>query len=222
MNRLQLTQRLLSESGLAGSISTTLAQTGEAKQLVDWIDFAYLDIITSSRYWIFNRTEFTLPLTSGTSSYAASVAGITDLSEWITEDWRCYLTSTADEQWVEFVPYADFRLVWMMGPSRTQAGRPMYFTVKPNKEIAVHPIPNDAYSITGEYQKGYTAMTADASTPVFPEQYHMAIVWRALMLFAGFHSEPDKFALGQNEFQRIMKAMRAQELPMIGWGQPLA
>jgi hypothetical protein len=222
MNRLQLTQRLLQESGLAGSVSGTTGQTGEAKQLVDWIDSAYMDILTSSRFWLFMRSDFTMPLSNGVSSYAASVAGVTDLSQWRTDDWRCYLTTTADEQWIEYVPYSEFRLVWLMGPSRTQAGRPQYFTVKPNKELLFHPVPNDAFFVVGEYQKAPTAMATDTATPVFGEDYHMAIVWRALMFFAGFHSEPDKFALGQNEFRRVMQAMKAQEIEQIAWGQPLA
>ena len=49
----------------------------------------------------------------------------------------------------------------------------------------------------------------------------MAIVWRALMLFAGYAAEPDKYMLGQDEYQRMLRRMAATLLPRIEYSAPL-
>lgn len=211
MTRLELVQKLHEESGSAGTISSTTNQTGEAKQLVGWIDKAYLDILNSSRYWKFMRTDLSLPLVVGTDTY--TVSGVSEFTN--LEDWRAWKTVITDEQYVEFVDWDEFKFVFQLGTARTQTGRPRFFSVKPDRKLMFNPVPDYAYTVVGEYQAAPVAMTVNDSVPVFPEAYHYAIVWKALMFYAAFHSEPDKYAHGSNEFKIVMAGMRSTELPGI-------
>ena len=159
-----------------------------------------------------------LPDHSDRQSYS-----ITDLSEWENvEDWRVYKTSTADEQFLIYVPWEEFRLTYLFQGSRTQTEKPQFFSIKPSRELIFYPIPNYAYTALGEYRKRLTAMDEDTDSPVFPVEYHMAVVWKALTKFAGFHSEPDKYVHGSNEFNTLMTGMRQTQTPKFSLGATLA
>ena len=82
--------------------------------------------------------------------------------------------------------------------------------------------PRANVSIGGEYfVKPDTEIFADGQ-PVFPERYHMIVVWRGLMMAAAFYAEPDKYAHGENMYSRMLAQMVARELPAMRQGRPLA
>lgn len=225
MNKLEIVTALWDDDcGLPGSPpSTTLNQTGEYKQIISWVDRTYNEILVASRYYPFMREDFTMPLSNGTAEYAASVAGVSDLSEWVNvDDYRVYKTTTANEQFLIYVPWEEYRMTYLFQSSRTTLGRPQFFSVRPNKSLIFHPVPNDSFTVVGEYQRRPTAMTGDEDIPVFPEEYHMAIAYGALMKFGAFHAEPDKYVHGKNEHDKLMTAMRQTQLPKFGFGATLA
>lgn len=219
MNRLDLVKRLSRESGVnqAGP-STTLNQTGEYLRLVDWVDTAYNNVQTTHSTWNFLRKNFTLPLSAGVSQYACSL--ISDFGEWIEDNFTLYL-NTSDEQFVEYIPWELFRVWYLIGTQRTQTGRPSIFSIMPDETLIFFPIPDDSYSVSGEYYRTPDKMTVDASSPIFPERFHLAVLWRALMLYGAYSQEPDKYSVGQNEYKVVIREMEKSQLPHISWGEPL-
>ena len=222
MTFLDLAKRIRQECAIAGNGPvTTVGQSGELLRVVDWMKTAYREIQAAHVTWEFLRAEFFFVTVAGTGDYGVTQHAIADLNEWDTDTFRCYLTAS-DEQFLEYIPWETFRDTWKIGPNRTAQARPSFFSVKPDNSVTFDVVPDAAYTITGEYWKRPIAAGGDGDEPVFPDQYHEAIVWRALMLFAGYAAEPDKYMLGQDEYQRMLRRMAATLLPRIVDSAPLA
>ena len=222
MTFLDLAKRIRQECAIAGSGPTTIVgQSGEYQRVVDWMSAAYHDIQAAHITWDFLRDDFSFATVAGTADYGVTQHAITDLNEWDTDTLRCYLTAN-DEMFLEYIPWEMFRDTWKIGPNRTKAARPSFFSVKPDNSLTFDVVPDAVYTIVGEYWKRPVAVGTDTDEPVFSPQFHMAIVWRALMLFGGYAAEPDKYMLGQDEYQRMLRRMAATLLPRIVDSAPLA
>lgn len=220
MNFLQLVQRFHTEASMAGAApSTVVGQTGEAARAVNWIETAYEDIQSSNPDWKFLREDFSFPTVSGTSVYPSTTE--TDLSSWITDDLRVYLAET-DETELIYLAWPDFKVGCLFGSSRSQTGKPYMVSVNPDEALVLWPIPDAIYTVNGSYRKTAQAMTVDASVPILPAQFHMAIVWRALMFYGAFENAPEVYSHAINEYNRILSRMEINQLPEIVWGAPLA
>jgi hypothetical protein len=92
----------------------------------------------------------------------------------------------------------------------------------PNKDLAFGAIPNLAYVIDGEYYTQPVDLVADTDVPLIPARYHMMIVYRAMMYYAGYESAPEVLSRGDFEFRRQYSRMEIDQLPTIVSGPPLA
>ena len=224
MNFLQLAQRLHTESGVQGATHTTVVgQTGLLLKLVNWISTANDDIQNLyPKGWKFLQKAFSFPTVATQYNYDDTDAGITYLGDWKTDDVRVY-SAAADECELVYVPWDTYRLVYRMGTNRTQTGRPTVFSIMFDMSIELWPIPDAVYTINGEYwMSANTMAVADASAPLFPSQYHMAIVWRALMLYAAKQGADEVYAHGNNEYNKILRRLEINQLYSPTWGPPLA
>lgn len=225
MNRLSLAQRLRQEAGISGTGPTTsLAQVGEMGKVVDWIDTAYADIQNLHADWDFLRTDLTFPTISGTNTYAKTAIAADEMGEWIQTSFRSYLTSTGvnGETLMSFVTWPDFRDAYVFGAVRSTTGVPIFISQKPDTSLILWPTPNAIYTINGEYFKRPQAMTADLDIPLIPVKYHMIIVWRALMFYAGQANAPELYQVGQREYRRLLNQLQASQLPEMRLGETLA
>lgn len=226
MQFLDLVKRLRSEAGLAGSgpISVT-GQTGELLRLVDWIKDAYRDIQDRRFDWEFLRDDFSFSASvADGATYAKTV--VTNLATWKHDErdsFRCYLTASGvnDEQWLVFEDWDFFRSQRLYGASRNVTGRPLYFSIKPDKSVVLWPTPNDTYTIVGEYFKTATEFAADSDEPVF-DRHHMAIVCNALMRYAAYVAEPALYARAESEYKKLIRKIERDYCHSFQMGGPLA
>jgi hypothetical protein len=220
MTFLQICQRLRSEAGIAGTGPTSTAnQLGELGRIVDWVQDAYVDIQEKHDQWGFMRAGFTLPIVIGTALYPAT--SIPGLMAWLKpkdcDGLRCYLGSTADEQWLRYRPYDEFRGLRLMAAMRDATGRPTEYTVTPNNGLLLWPIPDNTYTIDGEYVQAAVKFVNDADIPVFAD-FHMVILWCALMKYAAYSAEPSLYAHAQKEYGRLVNKLELKYLPSITLG----
>ena len=225
MTFLELAQRLRQEAGIAGSgPATVIGQTGELGRIVSWVLSADEDIQNTYANWKFLQTSFTFPTIDTIQSYAPADVSLSDLATWKhdrIDDLTIY-SSAADEQYLIFIPWDEFQGAYMFGSTRTQTGRPTIVTIKPDNSIYLWTIPDDVYTVTGEYFKKAQAMSVDISEPIIPSQFHMIIVWKGLMLYSAYNSAPDLYAHGQAEYRNILRKLEKSQLPEIELGEPLA
>jgi hypothetical protein len=225
MTYLELCQRLRQEARISGTgPTTTVSQSGEYKKVVDWIAAAYEDIQNQHEEWRFLQQPFSFTVTIGTRDYTPAEAGITDLRRWKHSshgDIRCYLTA-GDEQRLVYIPWNQFRDIYLIGTNRTTTGRPGVFSIEPDDTIAFDYLPDQEYTIVGEYYQQPDVMSGDTDEPIFPSNFHLAIVYRALMFFGVDYAADEKYAHGQNEYKKILRKLEQTQLPRLTWGAPLA
>jgi hypothetical protein len=223
VNRLQICQRIRLEAALAGSgPSSTLNQTGELGEVVKWSDTAYEDIQNLHTDWEFLRNDFSFDTISGTADYTKAAIQLTAVKTWKLDSCRVYLDSTTDEQWLCHIPWNIYRDTRLLGSNRNVTGRPIEFSVKPNKSLSIWPVPDDVYTITGECYYTARTMTADLNEPIFPADFHVAIVWRALMFYARFMEDPNLLGYAEREYKQVLFALENDQLPTMGEAPALA
>lgn len=220
MNRLALCKRLRQEANIAGTGPvTTIGQTGELASLVDWIDAAYEEIQDKRQDWNFLRNDFNFNCTIGVSVYPSST--VANMGNWKKDSLRIYLTTVNDEQWLSYVPWDEFRDYRLKGSNRTATGRPIDFSIKPDKSLVFWPIPDSAYTIDGEFYRNAHVMISDTDSPLF-DRFNLVIVWNALMKYAAFQAEPSLYAHAQKEYGLLIGKLEADRAPAIVAGQALA
>lgn len=225
MNRLELVARLCSECGVANVPTTTLAQTGEAGRLVNWIDSAWQDIQTAHQDWGWLRTSTSWVTVDGQSTYTTAQCGVADgtLGMWARDTFRNYPTAVGvtGEILMSWMGYDNWRDTYLYGGTRSTRSRPVEFAMGPNMSINLGPVPSSGYTMTADYFTAPVAMTTDTSTPALPVQYHMAIIYKAMMMYGGYESAPEVYQRGEIEFGKLMDRMTADRLPMVGFAGPL-
>jgi hypothetical protein len=181
------------------------------------VDLAYQDIQALNTEWDFLRTEFSKSMVVGDRTYSLTDLALTDLNAWrITEtdeDITIYDDAAADETFLLYKPWDVFKSVFMIGTNRTASGRPTFYSIKPDKSITFNVLPDDAYTFTGEYFKVAQTMAADASEPLIPTQYQMAIVWRAMMFYGAYTGADEAYAHGEKEYRRVLSQLELDQLP---------
>ncbi len=226
--RLQLCQRFVQEAEISGGANSTLPastlnQSGEMQQAVRDIDAAYEKLQNWKPNWHFLRFDFSFPTISGTQSYTPTDAGLAEHKTWKRDSFRCYLTATgvADEQHLDYVPWECFRDAYLHSANRNVSGRPIKFTIEPDKSVTFYPKPDANYTVVGEYWKRAQAMTADATEPLMPDEFHLILVWMACMAHGRRQSAPETFGLGKENFEEMFGALKTTQLPPVRVAGPM-
>jgi hypothetical protein len=224
MSFLQLVQRLRSESGTSGGGPVTVSgATGEIKSLCNWVADAWMNIQMSRRDWFFMRQPVEFTTAPGKSSYTTEDAGIDSFADFKLDSFRQYSVAAgfASESRLAYQPYDLFRDSHLFGAQRSNTQMPVDFTVDPGENFILGPIPDTSYVINGECYARPTVMELDGDCPTMPSQYHMMIVWRALMYYGQNQAAPEAYTHGQNEYSRMMSELMRDQLPTFTVGGAL-
>ena len=199
MNLLGIVQSLHYEAKLAGSAPSGVAgQTGRSADLVRWAIEAYNDIQRDKDgKWKWLRGDWYFDTVADTASYAPGAVNDTDTTAIITR-FRAWDLDTrelpliflsADGQATQremlIKDWRDFRYIYLRGTHT--AGYSGDIAAKVDNKLFLGPTPNDVYRVTGTYWKSIQELVVDADTPEMPADFHMAIVYRALVKY-GYNS----------------------------------
>lgn len=225
MNLLQLVNQARVECGVSGpALTTAVGQTGESGRMVAWVVQGWTDIQTSKEDWLFMRESFNFNTTASTWEYSPTAAGLTDFGNWKRDSFRCAsdLSLYRDEQLLNYMEWTTFRNLYRYANMRNTTARPVVVSIKPNKDLAFGSTPDGIYVIDGEYYTQPVTLSADTDTPLLPARFHMAIVYRAMMYYAGYEAAPEVMARGDFEYRRLYSRMEIDQLPTLISGPPLA
>jgi len=229
MTFLELCKRTAAEAGVSHATpapTTVVGQTGELQRIIEWVNSAYESIQNSHAIWKFLRFGFTVQTVVNQDAYVFSACtdttlttAIVNFGSWVRDSFKIFQVSVADEGEVPYMPYESWRLYYRMG---TQvANRPQYATILPDDKIGLGPKPNLIYTFSGDYYRSPKKMAVDGDIPLMPAQYHMAIVWAALMLYAGHEEAGSLYTHAQEEHRKIYSALKLNQLPPIVMAGPL-
>jgi hypothetical protein len=227
MNFLALCKRTRQECGIAGSgPSSVLNQTGELQRIVSWVAQSWIELQTARQDWDWMRKEWSFETVIGQSVYAPSAFAptpVTDMNFILEDTARIYRQSIgiADEQYIDFWDYDSFRDTFMYGPH--QNNRPSVLTVRPqDRAVLVGDPPDDVYVIYGDYMARAWELVNNTDEPDIPENFHMAIVYRAMRKYAAFENAPEVEAVAKVEGARLMRELTLDQSGGLTFGAPLA
>jgi len=175
---LQLAQQLQRDLGVSGtSVSAVTGQTGMLEKLVNWI--ADADEFIQSLYWDwkFLWSEYSIATVAGNAAPTVP----SDLGVWDRESfWLNYTLATKKK--LQYMDYYEWRD--SLGYGVKTNSKPSYITIKPDNSIILERPPDAAYTLTGEYWKTPTRMTANGDLSAIPAQFHRIIVVQAKLWYA--------------------------------------
>lgn len=222
MTFLELCQRLRQEVGASGTGPTTvLNQSGELARIVAWIASADEDIQRARPNWNFMRASFSVQTVSGVAAYSATDCGITAFRDWLHNRFKSYLTSggVAGEAMLYPMDYDQWYERYNRGTPVT--GAPFAFTILANRSFSLAPIPDGIYTVRGEYQRSVVTLADDSSAPIYPGEYHMLAVYKAMMSYGRYTGATEVYQDGYNRYAEMMAQMEKTQLPCIRLGGPL-
>ena len=203
MNFLELAQRTRREIGASGDGPANVAgQTGYSAKIVAWVQDAYREVQASPALQNCLWGMATLVLVPGVASYtlpapfARMVAG------------GVYLHQGATKLCLDEMPWRVYRDV-----PGTVNGAPISYAMSPNNELWLYPTPQAADTLEYEYERTPDVMADNVSLPIIPVEYHMAIVWRAVMYSAAHDENQALFQTAQANYRQIMNKLAINELP---------
>lgn len=223
MTFLQLCNLLIAEAGISAQpMTTVVGQTGELGRVVNWIKQAWIAIQASQTTWRFMRKSASIVTVAGQSgTYTATAA---DVGTWTLDTARNYVTASGllTEIVMNFVEWDDYRNSYLYGALRYAQSRPLVFSIAPDNTLSFGPVPNGDHTVTIDYYKQPIELAANSDIPGMPTEFHMGIVWRALMFYGGYEAAGEAYNRGMNEYGIVLDRLEVTQLPMIQMGGPLA
>ena len=205
---LELVQDLQREVGASGAqISSVTGQVGEAQRLVKWIQ--------QSDFWIQNRWlnwKFLWNQVSvNTVASTIGLAAPTDLNFWDYKTFKINDGGASDED--EPLSAIEHDMIkWQIRD--TDTGKPSLVIIMPDNTIEFEPVPDlSTYLIKADYFRKPTKMAANGDVSRIPEEYHQAILGRAMILYANYESAPEIKTQGQEIFDTFLARLENSQLP---------
>lgn len=228
---IQLLQALQRECGVSGAAPATAAnQPTEINRLINWLAQAHAEIQSRHQDWEFLRNDVVFSTLADQGEYTSQQAGIpvvgttTAFGAWKLDSFRIYDTGlgVGNEMLLPYCDYDSFRNLYLFGTQRTVRTRPVLYSVNPRKNLVFGNVPNGSYTVNGEYYKKPIVLTADTDEPLFPSQFHNAIIYRAMMHYGAFEAATEVFQRGDAEFKKLIAQLEIDQLPTPVFGAPLA
>lgn len=212
MNFLQIAQRVRQECGISGAgPSAVSGQTGMYAKIIDWVLTAHEELQQSQFDWNFDWGRHTANLVAGTEAYSPVAAWSLPFKKLAQDGLYVYRTADGEQAktWVELIDWAAFRQI--RNPPTT--GLPIYAALSPDKSLYFHPTPDAGLVAVLEYYKKPEVLVANLDVPRIPEEYHMAIVWRAVMFWCAHDENAALFQSANANYNRIKMQMMGTESP---------
>lgn len=226
MNYLALVNRVRRECGAASSDLQTLqgVLVLDDTRFVGWVDEGWRAVQTHRPDWNWMRAPFSFTTTAGQFSYTPAQAGIANFGNWKRDSYRAYTTGQnfADEQLAPYMDYSTWRNVYQYANQRFVQGRPVAISEDPQKNLLIGPVPDQSYTVLGEYYRAPTDLVLDTDAPDMPDRFHMLVVWHAAEAYGLYESAPEVVQRAQAEMKKLYRRLDADQIPTLIHGAPLA
>ncbi len=226
MNLLQLVNRARRECGVSGGDLTTFANaSAETLRFKLWIAQAFTDVQMHKPDWEWMRSTCAFPVVAGQQDYTPTQAGAAGATGWVEDSFRIRTTATgyADETLLYPMDFRDFRDFYKFGLQRTDQARPQHVAVKPDKSLSLGPTPAPGFTVEGDFYRAPVELVDATDVPTgLPDQYHMLLVYKAMVTYAGYESAQEVYTRGFAESQRMMRRLEFAYIPELVAGPSLA
>lgn len=189
MNFLELCQELRREVGISGSgPADVVGQSGQERKIVEWVKRAYNEIQTCRDDWAFLSSKFEAPLEKG----AIEVNPVDFVNDFASFDKdEIYLRNQAGYYYMlRFMPFKAFNLIYL-NRRLSSAGLPLCYSIDSADVLHLSCPVAENYTINPGYYKTPDVMKTALDRPNFPERFHSAILYKAMMYYAADEEAPN-------------------------------
>lgn len=179
-------------------------------------------VTQSQAYYVLTATANTFTFSQTLNGAPVNSSGTQNGVQTMTSGNTTTFIGMASEIFMEYLEYESWRNLYLYGNLRYTQTRPIELTISPNKSLGLGPVPMSGYTAIGDYYKAPTELASDSETPALPTQFHMAIVYRAMMFYGAYEGAPDVYQRGELEFKKILQRMEIDRLPETLFCGPLA
>lgn len=205
---LELVQDLHREVGAAGTAPAAVTGlSGEAERLAGWIKQADNFIQLKYVNWKFLRTEFSTANT--TTQGVATLAKPTLLRYWDYKTFTIIEPGGSDKYPINVVEYDAIKNRVLDDTE----GYPDHVIVMNDNSLKFEPVPDGIYTINADYYVRPTLLAASADVSAIPEEFHQAIVGRAMILYGNFESAPEIKDQGEEIYVEQLALLENDQLP---------
>lgn len=202
MNFLEMCQRVRSLAGIqgAGPVDVT-TQTGEYERIVNWVKDAWVKIqIERGGKWKFLVTPWTVTTNPPAFEYEFRVND--SIKSFDTNSFTWYLPGDGadSKEHLNYVEYQEFERKHL---DYSDSDYPLEFTITPTYEVKLYPVPDDEYIILADGFAIPTYLAANTDEPAVTDDFHLAIVYRALMDYAGYEEIDKTYQYAAQQYQPI-------------------
>jgi len=215
---LQLVNDVERESGTISQsqrLTTVVNPIGRQEKIVAWTRQAWEMIQRDRSDWTFKRKQFTGDMVIGQTAYTATALGITDFGGWETSNPH-FMPFTIYEDALGRADETRLRVIgfdqWFdsYGIGLPTSLRPNVIALGWDRGLHIGPPPDKAYKLRGWYKRSIQSLTADSDVPFINEDFHQAIVWRALMLLAEDDEAQFEIATSGRVYESLYSRMVAE------------
>ena len=204
---LQLCEVVHRECGISGNAPTSVAnQSGILDDLVNWVAEAAYEIEALHGDWDFMWSQWSESTIADTASYTAP----TDLGEWDMDSFYLNYTATTHKKLTPKL-YKDWRDEYRQGTQTSN--KSSLAIIQPDGTVRLQPVPDAVYTLTADYWKVPTRMTASGDYSAIPEQFERVIIASAKMRYAIEQGAPEILADSEIEYTRWMNQLEGSQLP---------
>jgi hypothetical protein len=170
--------------------------------------------------WKFDWANVVVGLTEGQEFYQPNDVWFLESRNWDFDSMYVYRTAEGptSRTWLSRVDYNTYRQIRV--PSAI--GRPIYVTWVPSKELGLYPLPSAGMTFVADYYLKPQILVSNTDTPRIPDEYHMAIVWRAVMMWCASEENPALYQTASANYNSLLLKMEQTELEGPLGSEPLA
>ena len=201
------TVRILAGAQGTGPISVEDGDTsGYETNLVRFVDTTYIDIQNARNNFKFLRASDTWNTTADLSTYTIlhipiDIKTIESIRVQKDSKWKYLVELDYDE--------AEYRFV-----NTLDSDEPVYFSREPGTgDIKMYPTPDNVYPVHLEYYRKPETMGLNEDVPMLPEEFHLAIVYKAADRFASFLGSPEIDEEYREAYRVMFQRLCSRQVP---------
>ena len=210
---LELCQRTAREIHIPGSGPTSISSTiSEEEKIIRQVANADMDIQRDYIDWKFLWDDDYSHTLAQSEKVVLTTSNPAILGTWDVDSF--YIDrGLSTYRLLKYVEWHTFRDTYHLNDVTLQEDKPEFITIRPDKRLQLYPIPDQAYTLTGEYWKRADEMTDNNQVSIIPVEFHRLIVVRAKITWGEMNDAPDILMGASAEHDHLLDQMIAHYGP---------
>lgn len=172
-------------------------------------------LVSGTTYYVLAPTANTFTVAATAGGTAINTTGTQSGAHTMSSNNTNVYIGLASEVFMDYCDYEIWRDRYQYGSLRQTQTRPYEITITPEKAIGLGPFPISGYTVVGEYYTVPTYMAANGDIPAMPVQFHMAIVYKAMISYGRYEEDSFIIQLADRELKKFMRKLSSTRLSEV-------